>query len=264
MDKPLLPADRASSTSRDAIRSLYHERGIEPTPSGFGCRSLAACSATALRRNAPFATGNWAYVGVDYGRATLDGRPARILFVAMDRGGAAKANREPFAVTQQQFRLGAELRWNPHMGGVSTIMAYLVDEEDRDVYARQFALTNAVKCVEATGRAKTNATAVMIGQCAHHLEAELSVLRPDVVITQGSHPAHTVQRLLGARNPSVFGDSRSQRANVRLYATEVALLLTTPHPARLKGMGWSRGVLPGYFLDGVMATRAAYADHAAP
>jgi uracil-DNA glycosylase len=129
---------------------------------------------------------------------------------------------------------------------VAEIMTHLVDEADPRRFSRQFALTNAVKCVEYTGRMDSGSTTTMIVNCASHLRAEIDALIPDLIITQGDHPRNAVSRLLGPlRSVADFADEAG-RSEIRAAGSR--LVVTTPHPARLTGLGWKSGGLPA-FLD---------------
>jgi hypothetical protein len=170
----------------------------------------------------------------------------------MDIGGHGEAHLWSFADAQREFRQAGETRRNPHMGGVALIMRHLVDDSDPRRIASQFALTNAVKCVEHTGTMSTKPSQLMIFECSHHLMAEIEVLKPDVIITQGSHPASTVSRLLGPAKTITFMDRG--RATTVSRANNI-ILVTTPHPARQPGLKWSQGTLPDFFVAAVERAR---------
>src|SRR5262249_55815209 len=138
--------------SRKELQKLYSERGIVPAPRDFACPNLPSCSQAA---NHKLITGAWAYIGTGYGRARVNGRPVKILFVAMDRGGYRGADQETFAQTQHRFRCGTETSSNPHMRGVHLLLRELVDDKNPASFSRQYALTNAVKCARETGRMVT-------------------------------------------------------------------------------------------------------------
>ena len=114
----------------------------------------------------------------------------------MEQGGGFKPGEElTFAHTQMKFREGAEQRWNPHMGGTSQLMESLVNQKEAQSCPYQFALTNAVKCVAATGNQRSESTPIMKGNCAEHLRYEIECLRPHLVITQGDPPKETLFKM---------------------------------------------------------------------
>lgn len=187
--------------------------------------------------------------------ARVSGLAAKILFVAMDRGGYGGADEELFADAQSAFRRAFELPQNPHMGGAALILKHLIDERDTRKFSGQCALTNAVKCVQPTCSMSTNATPEMIGNCAAHLRAEIQELQPDIVITQGGHPTRTViETIAGLREVGQFAGDRKGQATV--LSSSSVVVLTTPHPARQDGLKWSRGILSQFFLDAIDVARA--------
>lgn len=247
--------DSRITPERTSLQGLYADRKIVPVRRGFGCVSFTRCSESG---RIPLHTGNWAFVGCDYGNARVDGHLSRILFVAMDRGGYGGADEEAFPDTQSSFRRSIELPRNPHMGGVALILKHLLDERDPRRLSGQCALTNAVKCVQHTASMNTNATGTMIRECATHLRAEIQLLQPHLIVTQGDHPGDTVVGSLGGLRlvREVVGE-RGRRAAV--HENGRVVLLVTPHPARQAGLKWSRGELPRFFLDAISIARAELA-----
>jgi len=156
----------------------------------FQCGALEG-SCTQCPSGPDYHRGTWPYIGFQYGAESEDPSVPRILFVAMDRGAGFDLEEEPtFADTQRNFRNGCETRHNPHMGGVSQIMAFLTSPNTpASQYAQLFALTNAVKCVRKTGRQTSTATSEMKRHCAAHLGFEIDVLEPQIVVTQGEPPS---------------------------------------------------------------------------
>jgi hypothetical protein len=249
------------------IQELYERLGIEPAFGGasFHCPHYEECSKHCEIRD-KFHTGTWPYVGAEYGQAIIKGHRAKILFVAMERGGKFDPSEVPtLKHTQDDFRNTAEKRKNPHMGGVAAIMKHLVDEadplsSDPLSYCRQFALTNAVKCVEYTDRMDSGSTPTMIRKCRSHLTEEIDLLKPDLIITQGVHPRETVMKVLRPQREVREFKDESGRKKARILVAGSRLLFTTPHPAaRLKGLKWKIGVLPGFLDDAVRLVRDEFA-----
>lgn len=143
------------------------------------------------------------------------------------------------------------------MGGVHLLLRDLVDERDPAVFSLQFALTNAVKCARATDRMATGVTSSMIGNCAAHLKQEIEILSPTLIITQGGHPSWTVKSLLGIKEPiaTFKGDGRGM---AEVFHVGDRILLTTPHPARLKGLKWRQGILPSFLREAVAFVRQEF------
>lgn len=244
--------DRRSTPYRTVIRNLYADRKIIPLRRGFGCASLSRCTEGGRVR---LHTGNWASVGAEYGSAPVDGLDAKIMFVAMDRGGYGGADEEEFEDAQKAFRIHIERPENAHMGGLLLILKQLVDEQDPRKLSGMCAITNAVKCVKPTKSMNTNATRTMISECSAHVLAEIDALQPDIVITQGAHPSATITSLIrGLRRiaPPFVGE-RDRTAAV--FSNEDLVVVTTPHPARQKGLKWSKGELPQFYVDALRLAR---------
>jgi len=136
------------------------------------------------------------------------------------------------------------------MGGVLLILKQLVDEKDPRRLSGMCALTNAVKCVQPTKSMSTNTTSTMISECGAHVLAEIEKLQPDIVITQGGHPSNTiVSRIPTLRliAPRFAGE----RGTAAVFSNSDLLVVTTPHPARQKGLAWTKGQLPKFFVDAI-------------
>jgi uracil-DNA glycosylase len=208
-------------------------------------------------------TGTWPYIGAEYGQALIRRYLVRILFVAMERGGSYDPSYEPaFKDTQYNFRTAAEKRTNPHMGGVAAIMKHLVDETEPLRYSQQFALTNAVKCVEYTESMNSGSTPEMIRNCKSHLRAEIEALNPDLVKTQGTHPRHTVCQILEPIKAVADFADEAGRTRATILAARSRLIVTTPHPARLKGLGWKSAGLPPFLNAAIQKVRDALVNFA--
>jgi len=104
----------------------------------------------------------------------------------------------------------------------------------------------------------------MIRSCANHLWSEIEVLRPDLIITQGTHPRKTVVAHYSDLKPLVeVGD---QTGSAQILRRDHLIVLTTPHPARRKGLKYKRGALglgqgsvPPFWEEAIVQTRAALA-----
>jgi len=244
--------DSRVTPSRTVLRNLYVSRGIVPMLRRFRCPSLSRCTEGGQLQ---LHTGNWATVGTEYGLAPVDGLNARIMFVAMDRGGYGGADEEAFEDAQREGRSHIERPENAHMGGVQLILKQLVDEKDPRRLSSMCALTNAVKCVKPTKSMSTDASGTMIEECGRHVIAEIEALRPDIVITQGGHPSATVTTMIPTLQmipPPFVGDHGRSAA---VFADSDLLVVTTPHPARQKGLKWTKGELPKFYVEALHLAR---------
>ena len=86
-----------------------------------------------------------------------------------------------------------------------------------------------------------NLDETMIGNCANHLWSEIEVLRPDLIITQGTHPRDTVVAHYSDLRPLVKVGDGARRAQI--FGRDHLIVLTTPHPARQRGLKYRRGAL---------------------
>ena len=179
----------------------------------------------------------------------------------MDTGGRKDAEEESFAATQCDFRKDADTPTNPHMGSVHALLQALVDEKDPAVFSQQFALTNAVKCRRETGEMETGCTARMKKNCAGHLEREIEILEPSLIVTQGAHPSWTVKNsslFVAADSVETFkGEKYGVKRDVAeiLCAQNRIILLTTPH-SRFNGFHWKKErVLPPFLCQAVEKVR---------
>ena len=233
---------------RTSIKGLYSSLGIIPTArKDFKCCFYKECSK-------PERTGDWLYVGADYGEASISGKKTKILFVAMDGGGVVPeySEEQRFEDAQSVWHGAVENPGNPHMSGVHLIMKKLVDEENPSIFANQLALTNSVKCTKYTKVMKTTSTSVMIGNCSNHLLEEIKCLEPNLIITQGSFPKRSVTYRLKLNGPPIYRFPNSEgRGVAEIFKSEEWLVLATPHPARLKGMSWNERRLPTFFNDAI-------------
>ncbi len=258
--------DRMETLDRLAIQKLYGARGIVPFPpsSEFCPGCLSECNRLARLRNVPFNTGTWPYIGAEYGKARVGGRNIKVLFVAMERGGTFQPAKEPtFAHTQMMFHERAITRGNAHMGGTSQIVEHLVGHKQAEKYSHQFALTNAVKCVKATGRQKSTSTGVMKKKCSEHLWEELQTLQPDLVITQGIHPRKRLLDLYSSLTLAwPFPDFGCQ-AEVFVEGAPF-ILLTTPHPANKPWWPWKNGPLPVFLQKAVECASRCVSERHTP
>ena len=140
-------------TAADKERTAWQEKiydsqtgiGIASREDSFCCEYFEACDRSVEPPISEGRRSDWAYVGCQYGEASVGGKPARVLFVAMDRPFKGGDHFLEYWRTQREWRDGARCRGNPHMGGVDAELEYLVEDgTSPDDRCRQFALVNAV------------------------------------------------------------------------------------------------------------------------
>lgn len=188
--------ERKRTEWQEKIYLLQNKLGIGAEEGAFCCEYFDDCNRSVEPALSEGRKGDWAYVGSHYGSASVGGKPARVLFVGMDRPGKGGGNSLEYFRTQTEWREGARYRGNPHMGGVDAELEYLVEDgTSPDDRCRQFALVNAVFCGPPAKRGPkgelmvSNVSETMKGRCRKQLQKMLLAFEPDIVIAQGKgHP----------------------------------------------------------------------------
>lgn len=249
------------NSAATAIKRLYKDLKIEPLPGKFHCDYYEECRESLEKRlRRDIITGNWPYIGVDYGKAKISGKVCRILVIAMDQGGAGEARGKDFETRQKEWYGAFFNSVNAHTGGTHLIVKYLVDNKDPEFFIGAFAHTNAVKCSpkKEKQQMKSESTATMRKCCRNHLERELEILKPDLIIAEGKGPVAMVEHILGLSET----DYKSYKDNANIYFCKVyrgqPVVLAVPHPARKKGLKWRYGELPSYYLKTIDNVRKIF------
>ena len=177
--------DSVMTPWRRKVKDLQTQRGIGASEGCFNCDHFKNCSESIKKKHnkKKLYKGDWTYVGRQYGRASVSGKRAKILFVSMERPGDRE--HEEFETTQKEFREGAFCWGSLHMSGVDVQLEYLIDEETAVNRCQQFALTNSVRCHPPSRTSRSKSTREMISNCAEHTKAIVEALYPDIVIVQG-------------------------------------------------------------------------------
>lgn len=251
--------------------------GIGAEKGTFCCEYFKECDRSVGYGISKGRKGDWAYVGNQYGEASVGGKPARVLFVAMDRPFKGKEGERSFLEyweTHEGWRDGARFRGNPHMGGVDVELEYLVEDSTQpDDRCQQFSLVNSVFCgplAARTGKGKPSMSSrsshTMKGNCRNHIERLIQALRPDIVIAQGNGPKDGLRGLLrdgvdvGCWKNEKSGRGRRsvELMKGRVEGGQTALFLLTGHPAYYPGFSWKRGKLPEELKRGLTRVREEY------
>ena len=249
--------DIAMTPWRIKVKKLQIEQGTGASPGCFKCRYFdrhspscyASLSNSYCRNN--INKGDWTYVGYQYGKASINTKKAKILFLSMDRGGQG-CGYEEFVDAKKAFRLGAYKRSNSHMGGVAVLLKYLLDNEtsckDR---SQQFALTNSVRCRPRASDMDSRSTDQMVLNCENHTKAIIDVLRPDIIIAQGKdkgkeNPCKSLLRLFNPNIEKEYDNGRSRQSfrSAEIRRDQGRLFLLTAHPRSYPNFRWSAGYLP--------------------
>ena len=245
--------DSDMTTWRTKVKDLQTNLGIGPSEGCFHCEYFEGCNG--CKKSLPpelrdiLVCGDWAYVGRQYGEALIGGKRAKVLFIAMDRGGRGDPNNkvlEKFEDTQWEFRDSAYDPKNSHMRGVDVSLKYLLDNEtSREDRCQQFALTNSVRCRPITGKAESKATNIMKQNCSSHTKAIIQELEPDIIIAQGrGNPCNSMHRLFA---PEIVERYSGYRTSAEIGQGKDCLFLLTAHPAYYsrKGFKWKNKLPEG-------------------
>ena len=251
----------SANSAAEAIRRLHRELKIEPLPDRFGCKHYEGCRKSLNKRlRRKMITGNWPYVGASYGKADIDGVHRRILVIGMDQGGWGEAWGRTFQQRQDDWLGAFTCPDHAHTGGTSLIIQRLMNNKESDNPKRvvsAFGHTNSVKCspkkVEGEGM-KSESTATMRQNCQEHLEREIRLLKPDLVIAEGKKTTAMVKEVLEFSVADWTFKERGGKNFCEVYQGRPTVL-AVPHPARKRGVRWSKRELPSYYLDAIDRAR---------
>ena len=217
------------------IYDLQVELGVGAEEGLFCCQYFEECDGSV--RSGIGRKGDWAYVGSRYGEASVGGKPARVLFVGIDRPFKGEKGERSFLdywETQKGWRNSA-LNPDPtnlHMVGVKVVLKHLLDGVRAEDRCEQFALVNAVLCGAAAARGvrgplmTTKSSSMMKRNCREHMRRFLQQLEPDIVIAQGKGAPAGVYRLLTSRTAEQWhfaskSDSHERYRHVDVVAGEI-------------------------------------------
>jgi hypothetical protein len=182
-----------ASLMAELIRWAREDARIDPGT--FDCRFYSACNAHGQLCHGEYCS--MSFIGRQFGEGF------RLAVVGMDHGDRETAN---FADRRKGIEDAYQPRgagWlNPHYQGTVKVAAAVLGSADCAGCAEnakcqrsrgvacvidRIAQPNVVKCVPVTQEGRqSKATATMWGNCAHHLVAELRLLRPELVIFLGA------------------------------------------------------------------------------
>ncbi|MBG6104927.1 hypothetical protein IW249_005341 [Micromonospora vinacea] len=186
------------------------------------CRKLGSCRRSVLfdRRGEPrpevsYGAGQLSHVGRHYD-LTLDGKPCRILVIAMD----TVRLREHVTLEQRHAEVmeSADVpftRRNPHMRGTASALRLAVgrqpgdDREGEQLHiggARQpvhlfdaYAMANLRLCSATADGERSLSSATMSRNCLPHLAATIKILEPTLCIVQGVQVNRVLTELISRR-----------------------------------------------------------------
>ncbi|MDE0555327.1 MAG: hypothetical protein OXI24_13985 [Candidatus Poribacteria bacterium] len=225
--------DNEMTPWRKKVKDLQTQLGSGNSEDCFSCEHFPKCKES-VDSNADIRKGDWTYVGRQYGKALINGKKARILFVSMERPWDGTNRWQDFKDTQKDFREGAYTRSNPHMGGVDAELTYLLDKTTSPAdRCQQFALTNAVRCVSYFHNSDAQSTLEMQKNCSNHTKEIIQVLKPDIIIAQGrGNPCESMRSLFSFDIEKKYREESTSVEIVEIGKDKDGrIFLLTPHPA---------------------------------
>jgi uracil-DNA glycosylase family 4 len=203
------------------LRDFYDREGI--AAERFRCRHEKACRGA----GGTFTTAKESYVGLEYERGTLP----RLLFLSLDSGSSnpVAAQRTLEAVRRHEL---AE-----HVDGLHKGKHWYLTHELAWVLLRQFLPTltvattstyfahvNSAKCC-MNNRQNKQADKLLFDNCRQFAVQELTLLSPDIIVSQGDH----ARRVMMEFRPQRILDWKCQASLVRCGGRDV-LWFATYHP----------------------------------
>ena len=251
-----------------SIKRLHKHLKIEPSGGKFGCEyylGKEGCRRSLRNkwgRNVDVVCGDWPYIGLEYGKARVSGKPMSVVVVGMDGGGRKKMNLR-FPRRQKEWYeaiKGHNGKWdNAHVAGTNLAVRELVDDKDPELFLRQFCYINSVKCTPKAEGMSSMATAVTKANCTNHLRRELNELKPNLIVIEGRYPERIIIHIYGLLRPAhqYKGGYRS-----RLYIeSDKPIVLALPHPsARGIRSCILAGQLPPCYLKAINKVRSLWAN----
>lgn len=175
----------------EQLAMYYEDSGISAIR--FNCKNEEICRGD----NSPsFETAREAYVGTEYENHTLP----RILFISLDPGRldsddpkTIDSQRED-AKRYNQGELPKNTHWyHTHDMALTFLSKYKPDLDINDVF-QYLAHTNSAKCSQ-NKEDKKQADGRLFDYCQEYLAKEISILDPDIIVTQGQRACWSVQTI---------------------------------------------------------------------
>ena len=213
-----LTVDLDSSATKLGDMERYFAENVWNSTDQLVCHSRDMCRTSAMKRpDTSFHEGQGQMVG-PYFDLAVDEKPLRVLVIPMefgsDESGISFTDRTSNVAdmaSQKQFQ-----QLNPHMRGVvfTLQLAYglpagesganvLNIEGHGEVHLfKAYAMVNLLWCSAVRGTTMSSrSTGLMRASCSRHMRATIDILKPTLVISQGSGLDETLRASLGVREP---------------------------------------------------------------
>lgn len=220
------------------IEEYYREKGILST--AFSCAYKENCKEGCAKFTGPKS----AFISTGYEKNKLP----RLLFLSLDSGSGDEnnKNRLPIAVrNQEEFEsdvLSLDKRF--HWYRTHELAWYIFKKFDSNIKIEDtnkfFAHANSAKCcMNNTQRGKANS--VMFQNCETHLHGELSILSPEIIVSQGNEAKNAMHSIYD----KVITDIDDYSKIIQLNGSEV-FWLHTYHPRYFGGFYKQRDNTSGW------------------
>ena len=201
-----------SEQLKKELQAYYNSEGIVPGD-GFACKNKDLCSGD-------YARGMQCHIGSKYGEKM------RVLVASLDCGNGGKGTIEER--TGKVVSDANKKKRNPHMRGTFQALSYFLDDKEPSVLVHYMVMTNTCKCC-LEGKSD-QMKYQYFWNCRDHTLAEISIIKPQVILFQGKNSIAGCQELLspieGIENPEV-----SERLRVFNYEDLKCYAVLCIHPS---------------------------------
>ena len=165
---------------KQVLQAYYESEGI--TRDAFACKYLNRCP---NYRDEDLARGMQCHIGSEYGKKI------RILVASLDSGGGGNATIDERIKTIVDQARGIGNPINLHMRGTHQALSYFLDEPSKwDHYnpaelVQYMVMTNTCKCCRK--KSTTQMSRKYFKNCGEHTLAEISIIKPQVILFQGKN-----------------------------------------------------------------------------
>ena len=217
------------------LNAFYESHGISPL--NFHCLSHSRCSA-----NSPhFTEAKASYVGPRYEKRELP----RLLFLSLDSGSSYPDSRNRTAEAVRHRELARDVAGLPkhkHWYRTHEMASELLRQFKTDLTVTDtrlyFAHVNSAKCCQnKPGRRQADRT--LFENCRRFIPGELSILSPDIIVTQGKQAKKAILKRFVVRqhdvravdSPGYVYDAHYETGVIEVESgTNECLWLQTYHP----------------------------------
>jgi hypothetical protein len=190
-----------------SLKEYYKKQKI--SVNAFDCKYKDKCKDSVCR-------GSEAHVWTNYGE------PFKVLIASLDRGKGAES------IENRTKEIEGLKVLNPHMKGTLETLKVIhffgvKVQEDVELF-RYFAMINTAKC--CIGRNMNQAPWQFFDNCKEYTKAEVEILAPDIIITQGENAAKVFELLY----PELKNKDKWHERKGEILINHKALVICSIHP----------------------------------